>query len=144
MTDATRELTIGQVTERTGLSAHALRFYEREGLLPDPVRRSASGRRVYTESDVEWLVNCTRFRASGMPVATIRRFAELVREGPGNEAERLDLLRQHRRVVAERIEELKTCLDLISHKVEVYEETMAKGTADRLWYSAATSAVAGT
>jgi hypothetical protein len=41
MPDPSPSLTIGQVAERTGLSVHALRFYEREGVLVDPVRRDA-------------------------------------------------------------------------------------------------------
>ncbi|MGW5188999.1 MerR family transcriptional regulator [Kribbella sp. NPDC004138] len=60
-------LSIGQVAERTGLSVHALRFYEREGLLADPVRRESNGRRVYSEDDVDWLTMCIKFRSSGMP-----------------------------------------------------------------------------
>ncbi|WIX93350.1 MerR family transcriptional regulator [Amycolatopsis sp. DG1A-15b] len=47
------------------MSVHALRLYEREGLLAGPVRRDAGGRRVYTEWDVEWLLYCTKFRAAG-------------------------------------------------------------------------------
>ncbi|OLZ56316.1 MerR family transcriptional regulator [Amycolatopsis keratiniphila] len=127
------ELAIGQVTERTGLSVHALRFYEKEGLLAAPVKRDAAGRRVYTEHDVEWLVNCTKFRASGMPLAVIREFAELVRQGPGNEEKRLELLREHQKTVRDRIAELADCLELISRKVEVYEEHVARGTANELW-----------
>ncbi|MEV7549143.1 MerR family transcriptional regulator [Amycolatopsis sp. NPDC089917] len=127
------ELAIGQVTDRTGLSVHALRFYEKEGLLAAPVKRDSNGRRVYTEYDVEWLVNCTKFRASGMPLATIREFAELVRQGPGNEEERLELLRAHQDTVRDRIAELADCLEVISRKVEVYEEHVARGTADTLW-----------
>ncbi|MFK0247005.1 MerR family transcriptional regulator [Amycolatopsis azurea] len=127
------ELAIGQVTDRTGLSVHALRFYEKEGLLAAPVKRDANGRRVYTEHDVEWLVNCTKFRASGMPLATIREFAALVRQGPGNEEERLELLRAHQDTVRDRIAELADCLEVISRKVEVYEEHVARGTADALW-----------
>jgi len=46
-------LSIGEVAERTGLSVHALRFYEREGLLVGPVRRTAGGRRRYTGLDVD-------------------------------------------------------------------------------------------
>ncbi|HEX3487993.1 MAG TPA: MerR family DNA-binding transcriptional regulator, partial [Streptosporangiaceae bacterium] len=38
-------LSIGQVAGRTGLSVHALRFYEREGLLATPVHRDGGGRR---------------------------------------------------------------------------------------------------
>ena len=50
-------LGIGQAAERTGLSVHALRFYEREGLLVTPVHRGADGRRVYSESRAEGLAD---------------------------------------------------------------------------------------
>ncbi|WP_405733333.1 MerR family transcriptional regulator [Streptomyces sp. NBC_01537] len=122
MTGTPQELSIGQVAERTGMSVHALRLYEREGLLAGQVRRAPNGRRAYSEWDVEWLTNCTRFRATGMSLATIRRYAELVRQGPGNEDERLALLRRHQRQVVDRIAELTECLDLITRKVAVYEE----------------------
>lgn len=122
------------MTERTGLSVDALRFYEREGLLPDTVERTSDGRRAYRESDVEWIVNCTRFRASGMPIATIRRFAELVRCGRGNERERLALLREHQQIVVDRIAELTESLALIVGKVETYESALESGTATDLWH----------
>jgi len=125
-------LSIGQVAVRTGLSVHALRFYEREGIL-HPVRRGPGGRRVYSEQDVEWLAVCTSLRASGMPLAAIRRYAELVSHGPGNEKDRLTLLRQHRQHVTSRIGQLTECLDLISYKVRVYEDHLAQGTASQLW-----------
>lgn len=133
MVETTQELSIGQVAERTGLSVHALRLYEREGLLAGPVRRRSNGRRVYTEQDVEWLANCVRFRESGMPLATIRRFADLAREGRGNEGERLKLLREHQSRITARMAELTECLALIANKVRVYEEYLAQGTASRLW-----------
>jgi DNA-binding transcriptional MerR regulator len=127
------ELGIGQVAERTGMSVHALRLYEREGLMAGPVRRDAGGRRVYTEWDVEWLLNCTKFRASGMPLATIRRFADLVRQGPGTEPARLELLREHQEQVVARIAELTECLEVIANKVRVYGEHVAGGSAGGLW-----------
>ncbi|WP_163511107.1 MerR family transcriptional regulator [Fodinicola acaciae] len=126
-------LSIGEVAERTGLSVHALRFYEREGIFADAVRRGSNGRRLYSEDDVEWLHICTKFRASGMPLDTIRQYVDLVRQGGGNEHERLALLKQHQQNVVAQIEELKTCLDVITYKVNVYEEYLARGTADRLW-----------
>ncbi|MET7282313.1 MerR family transcriptional regulator [Kribbella sp. NPDC005582] len=126
-------LSIGQVAERTGLSVHALRFYEREGLLADPVRRESNGRRVYSEDDVDWLAMCIKFRSSGMPLDTIRRYTDLVRQGPGNEQDRLDLLRGHQEYVAAQIEELQESLRVITHKVSIYEEHVAAGTASCLW-----------
>ena len=126
-------MTIGQVRDHTGLSIDTLRLYEREGLLTSPVQRSRNGRRDYSEDDVAWLVTCRLFRASGMPLATIRRFAELVREGSGNEAERLVLLRDHQRYIADQRAALDACLDLITAKVQIYEKHLAAGTAEGLW-----------
>jgi DNA-binding transcriptional MerR regulator len=129
----TAGLSIGQVAERTGLSVHALRFYEREGILADPVQRESNGRRVYSEDDVEWLDMCIKFRSSGMPLATIRRYTDLVRQGPGNEQDRLALLRSHQEHVSAQIHELTECLKVISHKVEVYEDHLDRGVAESLW-----------
>ena len=133
-------LSIGQVAERTGLSVHALRFYEREGLLADPVRRESNGRRVYTEDDVDWLDMCIKFRSSGMPLDTIRKYTDLVRQGPGNEQARLALLRSHQDHVNAQIQELNECLNVITHKVDIYQQHLTAGTADCLWVAPSTNA----
>jgi DNA-binding transcriptional MerR regulator len=128
------QLSIGDVAARTGLSVHALRYYEREGLLLSPrVKRARGGHRRYTPEDVRWVEICLRLRASGMPLAEIREYAELVREGPGNEAQRLELLRKQQQRVEEQLAELSQCLNIISHKVAVYEQALAEGTAQNLW-----------
>jgi DNA-binding transcriptional MerR regulator len=128
------DLGIGEVARRTGLSVHALRFYEREGLmLSQHVARGTGGHRRYSPQDVNWLRICIKLRASGMPLAKIRRFAELVREGPGNEQERLELLREQQRRVENQLAELEECLRIITRKVGVYEHQLADGTAQDLW-----------
>lgn len=126
-------LSIGEVAERTGLSVHALRFYEREGLLVGPVRRTTGGRRQYATVDVEWLQICVKLRESGMPLADLRRFAALVRQGPGNEAERLELLDGHRRRVDTQIQALVECREVIVRKVDIYADHVNRGQADGLW-----------
>lgn len=122
MPETAATLSIGEVAERTGLSVHALRFYEREGLFAEQVRRAPGGRRLYTEDDVDWLTVCVILRASGMPIPVIRRYTELVRAGAGNERERLEIMRGHRAEVTARIERLTEALDLINYKVGVYED----------------------
>jgi DNA-binding transcriptional MerR regulator len=124
-----RGLSIGEVAARTGLSVHALRFYESSGILPDPVRRGPGGRRIYGEHDIEWLAVCIKLRASGMPLPAIREYTELVREGAGNEQERLAIMRRHRERVVAQIAELNECLNLISDKIEVYEGSLTRGEA---------------
>jgi DNA-binding transcriptional MerR regulator len=128
------ELGIGEVARCTGLSVHALRFYEREGLLlSQRVPRGTGGHRRYTPQDVHWLRLCIKLRASGMPLADIRRYAELVREGSGNETQRLDLLREHRARVENQLVELGECLRIINRKVGIYEQAHAEGNAQELW-----------
>jgi DNA-binding transcriptional MerR regulator len=126
--DARPVLSIGQVAGRTGLSVHALRFYEREGLLATPVYRDSGGRRVYSEWDLEWLELCVKLRESGMPLIAIRRYAELVRAGEGNEKDRLGLLREHQDRIEAQVTALRACLEVISFKVRLYEERLARGT----------------
>ncbi|MET7906632.1 MerR family transcriptional regulator [Streptomyces sp. NPDC005355] len=127
------DLSIGEVAERSGLSVHALRFYEREGLFANPVRRLSNGRRIYHEEDLEWLAICTKLRSSGMSLATIRQYIELARQGPGNEHERLELLRRHANHVEGQIQELQETLAVMRHKVRIYEDHLVRGEADRLW-----------
>ena len=116
------DFSIGEMARRVGLSVHALRFYEREGIMVNPVRRGHGGQRRYTEADVDWLTVCLLLRASGMSIPDIRHYTDLVRDGEGNEQARLALLRQHRTRVHEQLAELERCLDLIEFKIGVYED----------------------
>lgn len=126
-------MTIGEVSTLTGLTTHTLRFYEQEGLFFAPVRRNSAGRRVFTRDEVEWLKVCTKLRSSGMPLPEIHRYAELVLAGAGNETERLEILRAHEARVEQQVADLREALDVIHHKVEIYNRHLAAGTADRLW-----------
>jgi len=62
-------MTIGNVAKRTGLRASAIRFYERAGLLPHPVR--AGGRRVYDAAALDRLAVLERAKACGFTLAEI-------------------------------------------------------------------------
>jgi len=124
------EMTIAEVARETDLSIHTLRYYERARLLI-PVERNGLGHRRYSAKDIEWIGVCTKLRATGMPISQIRRYAELVREGPGNEAERLALLEAHGEVVRGRLIEIRRNLELIDHKIGVYRERLAGGADDR-------------
>jgi len=87
----------------------------------------------HRERDLEWLDLCIKLRSSGMPLAAIRRYAELVREGPGNEKERLDILRQHQQRVTAQIAALTMCLQMISFKVNLYQNSLTADTSDPIW-----------
>ena len=126
-------LSIAKAARRTGVSAHTLRYYERAGLVVTPVDRTVGGRRRYHQLDLEWINICTRLRATGMPISSIRRYAELVSAGRGNEQERLALLEGHRADVTAKLAEVQDNLKLIDHKIDVYRGRLEAGDADQLW-----------
>jgi DNA-binding transcriptional MerR regulator len=126
-------VTIAEAARRTGVSVHTLRYYERAGLVVTPVDRTATGRRRYHQLDLDWITICTRLRATGMPIRSIRRYAELVSAGRGNEEERLALLESHREDVMAKLAEIEDNLKLIDHKIDVYRGRLEAGDADRLW-----------
>jgi DNA-binding transcriptional MerR regulator len=116
-------LTIAEVAERTGLTRHTLRYYERDGLMLD-VDRADSGHRRYSESDLGWIELITKLRATGMPIREVRRYAELVRAGDGNEDERLALLRAHRERVRAQLDTIAAYLDAIDMKISYYADAI--------------------
>jgi DNA-binding transcriptional MerR regulator len=126
-------LSIAEASRRTGVSVHTLRYYERAGLVVTPIDRTAGGRRRYQQLDLYWITICTRLRATGMPIKTIRRYAQLVSAGPGNEQERLALLEAHRADVTARLAEIAENLKIIDRKINVYRGRLAAGDADQLW-----------
>ncbi len=117
----TPPLSIAEAAAASGLTTHTLRYYERDGLMLDAVDRAPSGHRRYTERDLGWIVMITRLRSTGMPIREVRAYAELVRAGDGNEADRLELLRAHRERVLAQLEEVRDNLAAIDVKVALYE-----------------------
>jgi len=114
-------LTIAEAATRTGLTAHTLRYYERDGLMLSTVDRAVSGHRRYTDRDLTWIEMITRLRSTGMPIRDVRRYADLVRAGDGNEAERLELLKAHRERVEAQLAQVNAHLRAIDHKIGIYE-----------------------
>ncbi len=113
-------LGIGEVAARLGVSVHTLRYYERAGLIDVP--RQEGGVRRYSGREVELLRFLLALRATGMPIALIRRYIGLARLGDTSETERRALLVEHRENVLARIEALGTDLGAIERKIERYDE----------------------
>ncbi|MFD9078648.1 MerR family transcriptional regulator [Streptomyces erythrochromogenes] len=118
--------TISEVEARTGLSQHTLRWYERIGLMPH-VDRSHSGQRRFTDKDLDWLGFVGKLRATGMSVADMVRYAELVREGEHTVVERRELLERTRREVRARIGELTDALAVLDYKIDMYAMKTVSG-----------------
>lgn len=120
--DGQDRYTISEVAAHTGLSAHTLRWYERIGLMPH-IDRSHTGQRRFANRDLSWLDFIGNLRLTGMPVADMVRYAELVRMGEDTFAERQALLTAHREQVRQRINELRESLAVLDFKISGYAST---------------------
>lgn len=117
--------TPGEIADRFGMTLDTLRYYEKEGLLAR-VGRAPSGHRRYRAGDVE-LLNLVRcLRDTGMPIARLREFAELVRGGEHTIPRRLEVLQAHQERLAGRIAELCERQDAIQHKIDYYLSVLAE------------------
>ena len=112
--------TPAEAAELSGFSIDTLRYYEREGIL-SPVARTAGGRRVYSDDDLGRLGFLRCLRDTGMPIAQLRRYAELSADD-ATVPERIELLEQHEAAVQASIEALRAQqarlqekLDLVPH-----------------------------
>ena len=118
-------LTIQEVAEATGLSAHTLRYYERIGLI-HPIKREENTRRLYTEEDIGWIDFLLKLRATGMSIKEMQRYAELQRLGDATLPERVEMLKSLRGNVEARMSELNEHLKLICYKIEIYEQIVTE------------------
>jgi DNA-binding transcriptional MerR regulator len=110
--------TPGEAAQKTGFSLDTLRYYERIGLL-EGIARTVGGQRVFDDDDIGWLGILSCLRGTGMPIARMRRYAELSRL-ESTIAERRELLEQHDAQVSQRIDELVAQRERIREKIGYY------------------------
>jgi len=120
----TTSLSPSQAAEQSGFSLDTLRYYERIGLL-NGISRAPSGHRRFGDDDLEWLSVLRCLRDTGMPIARMRRYAELAREGEPTAADRLCLLTEHDAQVGERIAVLEAQRQHLQEKINWYRGQLA-------------------
>lgn len=118
-------MKIAEVSEHTGISSDTLRYYERIGLIW-PVNRNASGIRDYTDLDLRRVEFIKCMRHAGLPVEVLIEYVGLVQQGDKTIESRKEILREQRELLASRMSEMQKTLDLLDHKIEVYENALLK------------------
>jgi DNA-binding transcriptional MerR regulator len=113
-------LLIGDVAERTGLTAPTIRYYESIGLLPAPTRSSAGYRR-YTDTTVEELRFIKKAQVLGFSLDEIAEILKLSRTGSTPCSHVLDLARRHLAAVEERLRQLAKFRDLLAGEVAKWD-----------------------
>ncbi len=112
--------SIGESSKLSGISIDTLRYYEKEKLIV--VERDSSGRRKYTDLDIQWIAFIKRLKETGMPIKQIRRYAVLRYQGDSTLRERLEMLKEHRSYVVAQKESWDANLKHLDEKMKTYEE----------------------
>ena len=118
-------MKIAEVSEKHGISSDTLRYYERIGLIP-PVNRNGSGIRDYNELDIRRVEFAKCMRSAGLPVEVLIDYMDLVQQGDRTIEARKEILKEQRELLLSRMQEMQKTLDILDHKIEVYENAVLK------------------
>ena len=118
-------MKIMEVSERYGISSDTLRYYERIGLI-QPVNRNASGIRDYNEIDLRRVEFIKCMRSAGLSIEVLIEYVGLVQQGDHTIATRKEILKEQREQLVAKMKDLQKTLDILEHKIEVYENAVLK------------------
>ena len=118
-------MKIAEVSERYDLSSDTLRYYERIGLI-QPVNRNGGGIRDYNELDLRRVEFIKCMRGAGLPIETLIEYVRLVQQGDRTIEARKEILKGQRELLTARMKEMQKTLDILDHKIEVYEKAVLK------------------
>lgn len=115
-------MKIAEVSEKYGLSLDTLRYYERIGLIP-AVNRTSNGIRDYSDTDIQRVEFIKCMRNAGLPIDVLIEYVSLVQQGDSTMQIRMDILKEQRALLVQKIADLQNTLSLLDHKIEYYENS---------------------
>jgi DNA-binding transcriptional MerR regulator len=118
-------MKIAEVSEQYNISSDTLRYYERIGLI-QPVNRLESGIRDYRDIDIRRVEFIKCMRGAGLPIEVLIEYVGLVQQGDRTVETRKAILKEQRELLAARMKEMQKTLDILDHKIEVYENAVLK------------------
>ncbi len=116
-------MTIAEVSELTGISTYTLRYYDKEGLLPN-INRTESGIRNFNNNDMEILYIISCLKKSGMNIKKIKEFIDLCIIGDSTLNQRLEILIEQKKCIERQKKEIDKYMDKIDKKIECYTNTI--------------------
>lgn len=121
--------TVGEAAKLLNIAPSALRFYDKEGLLPF-VERSSGGIRVFKEEDFDWLFIIDCLKKSGLSIKDIKKYIDMTLKGDETIEERLEMFKKQREKVIKQMNGLKETLDTLEYKCWYYETAKEKGSVE--------------
>lgn len=136
-----RTYTIRELSQRYGLPASTLRYYEEIGLLCS-VRHTEKGVRIYGEEHIARLDGILCFKRTGLPIAKIQEFYRYEADIAKHAEDILAMMTEQEEAILKQMEELTAGLGHIREKIRYYtkvREALARGEKQPRWEEIITS-----
>ena len=118
-------MKISEVSKKYNISPNTLRYYEKEGLLPN-VKKNASGIREYSENDCNWVEFIKCMRGAGLSIEVLAKYIELFYKGDSTKEERKNILTEERAKLIEKRDAIQATIDRLDYKIDAYDKTIIK------------------
>lgn len=119
--------SIGEVSKLTGLSVPTLRYYDKEGLIPN-INRNENGLRDFTEQDLGTIHIVTCIKGAGASIREIKEYMDLCQLGDSTLELRKQFFIEKKRDVEEQMKELNEIMNTVEMKIKYYEDAIKAGT----------------
>ena len=119
--------TMKETCTQVEMNYEALKFYCREGLVPN-VKRDQNNFRLFDERDIAWIRGVQCLRRCGMSIREIKQYMEYCLQGQDTIPERKEMLEQTRQQLTEKIKVLQDNLKYIESKEQYYDDVLAART----------------
>lgn len=113
--------TMKEVCQIVGWSYETLKYYCKEGLIPN-VKRDKNNYRVFDENNIEWIKGLQCLKKCGMCLKDMRMYLDYCMQGPVSIPERVDMLNETKEDLERRLAEIQESLDYIEQKKELYRD----------------------
>ena len=113
--------TMKEVCQIVGWSYETLKYYCKEGLIPN-VKRDKNNYRVFDENNIEWIKGLQCLKKCGMSLKDMRMYLDYCMQGPVSIPERVNMLNETKEDLERRKTEIQVSLNYIEQKKELYRD----------------------
>lgn len=112
--------SIGEIARLVSLPTSTLRFYEKEGLIPN-IKRTEKGIRMFNEQDLIWIDMIRCLKDTGMSIPDIKNIVDLSLLGDETIETRKNIFLKHKEKIESEMKKLEIYYEKINNKLNWYE-----------------------
>lgn len=124
--------TVKLVSEMMGISTHTLRFYDKEGLFPN-IERNENRVRLFSDEDLQWVYMVQCLRLTGMPLADIKHYIDLCKQGDSSVPERFEIIAAQKIKAAQEAAAMQERVQVLEKKMQYYKDLLSGAQPEDCW-----------